>query len=453
MTALLIVALSVALIWGAVIFIRGGLLGGCLLVLLAGACFGHPFFNMPLGPLPITADRLLWGILLAQYLIWNRAGLTARRPLGNAELVLCLFFGLLLASTFSHDWRADHNQALAKLLFHYLMPLGMYWVARQIRFSERGFLGLLGCLAGFGIYLAITGLAETGGAWWLVYPKYIVSAEYQEFMGRARGPLLNPAGSGVLLGVCLCSVLLWWPRLNRVGQLLLLSAAVLMCLGVYSTYTRTAWMGAGFGLFILLALSIPKSWRLPVLGSSVLLVALAGATQWERILAFKRDRDLSAAAAAESVKLRPILAVVAWKMFLDRPLLGCGFSQYAEEKDAYLSDRSARLQLEKVRPFAQHNVFLSLLVEMGLLGMGSYVLLLAIWTRDAWRVWRSRAAPPWARQMTLLFFVLLANYLVNGMFQDVSLIPMVNMLLFFLAGITAGLRSYGCNPTPTTRPL
>jgi len=33
-------------------------------------------------------------------------------------------------------------------------------------------------------------------------------------------------------------------------------------------------------------------------------------------------------------------------------------------------------------------------------------------------------------------------YLPNGVFHDVSIIPMVNMGLFFLAGVTAGLRPW-----------
>ena len=35
----------------------------------------------------------------------------------------------------------------------------------------------------------------------------------------------------------------------------------------------------------------------------------------------------------------------------------------------------------------------------------------------------------------------MGNYLAGAMFHDVAVIPMVNMFLFFLAGVTAGLRS------------
>jgi O-antigen ligase len=126
-------------------------------------------------------------------------------------------------------------------------------------------------------------------------------------------------------------------------------------------------------------------------------------------------------------------------MFLDRPLFGCGYGQYVDESRYYLHDRSTDLVLEKARPFCQHNVFLSLLTETGLTGMGLFVVLLFLWTRDAWRLWQCRAAPWWIREQGLLMMVLLGNYLPNGMFHDVSLIPMVNMVLFFMAGLTRGL--------------
>ncbi len=167
-------------------------------------------------------------------------------------------------------------------------------------------------------------------------------------------------------------------------------------------------------------------------------------TGWESLLSFKRDKDLSAEATAESVKLRPILATIAWQIFCDRPLLGVGFGQYKEENIYYTADRSYDLPLEKARRYVQHNVFLSLLAETGLAGMGSFVAMLGVWGFHAWQLWRTPTAPSWARQQGLLFLALLGCYLPNGMFHEVSLIVMVNMLLFFMAGLTEGLSmTYG----------
>jgi O-antigen ligase len=127
-------------------------------------------------------------------------------------------------------------------------------------------------------------------------------------------------------------------------------------------------------------------------------------------------------------------------MFLDRPLLGCGFAQYPAQCIYYLNDRTTELPLEKARIYIQHNVFLALLTETGIVGMGLFALLVWNWTRDAWRLWQSRQSPFWARQQGLMFLGMMATYLVNAMFHDVSRMPAVNMLLFFMAGLTAALR-------------
>ena len=440
MIAVLAVAAVVALVWGIVVFTRGGLLGGCLAVLLAGCCFGHPFFNLPLGPIPLTADRLLWGMLLVQCVIWWRMGLTDPKKPGRAELVLAAFFVVLVLNTFAHDWRANHTQPVSRLLFDYLMPLGFYWVARQAAISERSLVWMFTCLAGFGAYLALTAVAEVNQLSWAVFPKYIASPDFEEFLGRARGPLLNPAANGLLLGTCLIAVLSLWPRVNRAGKAGLLLLASLICLGVYYTLTRCVWLGAGAGLLVYLTLTLPRAWRAPVLIGSLILVTAVGITQWERLLAFKRDRQLSAREVAESVKLRPILAVVAWNMFLDRPLVGCGLGHYQTESVKYLSDRSTALPLETARPYRQHNVFLSLLTETGLIGAGLFLLLLLLWTRDAWLTWRSPLTPPWVRPLAVLFLAMLTNYVASGMFQDISVVTMANMVLFFMAGITSSVK-------------
>jgi hypothetical protein len=66
--------------------------------------------------------------------------------------------------------------------------------------------------------------------------------------------------------------------------------------------------------------------------------------------------------------------------------------------------------------------------------------MVCFWTRDAWRLWSNAALPLWARQQGLLMLIALGAYFTNGMFHDVSVQPMMNMTLFFLAGVTARLR-------------
>jgi O-antigen ligase len=338
----------------------------------------------------------------------------------------------------AHDWQAHNAQPVSRWVFYYLMPLGLYWVARQARVFDRGVLAVNVVLGALGVYLAATALAEKQGLSWLVFPRYIASPEYPEFLGRGRGPLLNPIGTGFFMSVCLYALWACWARAGRFGKAVIAASAALIAAGLAATLTRSVWMGAGLGVMVIAAAALPRGWRMPVLGGSLILVAILGATQWERLLAFKRDRGMGAAEAAASVKLRPILARVAWNMFLDRPLFGCGFGHYKDESVNYLADRTTDLPLEAARPYVQHNAFLALLTETGLVGLTLWVAVLALWGRDAWRLWRSDS-PLWARQQGLVLLAVLASYFMNAMFHDVSIIPMFHMLLFFAAGLAAGL--------------
>ncbi|HEV3341673.1 MAG TPA: O-antigen ligase family protein [Pirellulales bacterium] len=444
MIAIIAIASLAAFAWLAAVLTRGGPLAGALIVLLAGVCFGYPFFHLDAGPIPLTSDRVLFVVLLAQCFVWRRWGWTERRPIGKPEILLAAFVGVLVVSTLAHDWHYQHNVPASRLLFYYVMPAGMYWVARQTPLDDRGARLILGSLTIFGVYLALTALAEALRLHNLVFPAYIASNEYYEFFGRARGPLLNPAANGYLLAIGLGAALLWWPRLNRAGQLGLLAVAALFGAALYGTLTRCVWLGGIALLAVLGGLTLPKSWRLPVLGGVMLAGALVAVTQWEKLMTFKRDEGHGAQETAESVELRPILGLVAWKMFLQEPLFGCGFGHYRERYVDVLDDRDSDLPLDKSRRYVQHNVWLGLLTETGLVGTVLFTLLVGYWLRDAWRLWRS-SAPLWARQFGLLFLTTFASYVCNAMFQDLAIVPMINMVLFFLAGLTAGLRPAGAD--------
>ncbi|HVA48072.1 MAG TPA: O-antigen ligase family protein [Pirellulales bacterium] len=440
------VATLIGLIWGAALLLRGGPLYGALLVLLTGTCFGHPFLHVDTGFIPLTADRLLFLLVLALCATYRKLGFVAPKPLGKAEIVLAAFLCLLVVSTLLHDWRFQHNLPASKLLFYYLMPAGMYWLARQVPLSEAATRWVFGFLALLGMYLAGTAIAECLRWKQLVFPQYIASTEIHEFLGRGRGPLLNPAGNGYFLAIGLCAMWMGWPRLGWPGRLVMVALTALFVGGFYATLTRCVWMGALAMSLIVAWLVLPRSWRLPVVAGTLLAAMAIAASQWERLIEFKRDEGQSAREAAESARLRPVLGVVAWRMFLERPVFGCGFGHYRERFVDVLDDRSSDLPLDTSRRYVQHNVFLGLLTETGLTGTVLFMMLLGYWLREAWLLWRS-SAPLWARQHGLLFLASMASYFANAMFQDLAIIPMVNMMLFFLAGLMPDAR----RPTPDAR--
>jgi O-antigen ligase len=175
-----------------------------------------------------------------------------------------------------------------------------------------------------------------------------------------------------------------------------------------------------------------------VLGGLVAAGLLLAVAQWDRLLGFEREQ--SAADTRRSGDMRLSFAYVSWTMFLDRPLWGCGFGQYPHAVLPYLADRSTELNLESIRGYSHHSTLLCLLVENGLLGLGLFLGLLAGWARAAWQVYRSPRSPDWARRHAVLLLGVLALYLVQALSHDVSYTAVENLFLFFLAGMTLGLR-------------
>lgn len=436
MIVFVVIAAVAVPLWGSVYLARTGLLGCALLVLLAGCCFDSYFLEIPMRPMPLTLGRLLWGVMLIQYVVWRRLGLAEPKAISRTDWVLIAFLGWITVSALTHSGSVS---PLPRLVLFYVLPAGMYWVARETALSRRAQEITWIALAAFGLYLSVTAFAETRQAWWMVFPRYVGSTEYWEFLGRGRGPMLNPVANGLAITLGMICAAMLFPRLSRSGRCLLAVLFPLYLLGCYFTLTRCVWLGAAGSLAVIVWLTIPRSKSVPLLAACGLAALLVMATQWQHFTTFKRDRHLTAQDAANSVHLRPILALVAWNMFKEQPLTGVGLARYDENSKYYLTDRNAPLPLEQARPYTQHNVFLSLLTETGLIGLALFTTMLLLWCYCGWRLWQNGQVPLWARQQGLVMGAFVVAYVANGMFQDVSQIIMVNMLLFFEAGICMNL--------------
>ncbi|HOA51652.1 MAG TPA: O-antigen ligase family protein [Thermogutta sp.] len=406
------------------------LLALVLLTLLAGIWLGHPFWHDDSLGVPITLDRIAWlTVLLGTVFITVRRGVTFTR-IARGDLflaVLVAYLGALAVMQFS----SEHTGAAARWVFYYFMPASLYFALRQIHLSssaERGILLVLGCV---GVCLSLTGLFEVFGLRSLIYPAYIMDRSVSgEFLGRARGPLLNPIINGFIMIVAWAAWVFlgrsaprrWWPGLVLVHGI--------MAVGVISTLTRSVWLAAGLaGLFLGYHL-VPGGYRrawLATAGFGLIVMALVvKGFFWE----MKRDQGLSPAEAARSAQLRPILALVAWEMAKDHPFFGVGLGQYDRAKTKYLANPLASYPVHWAKPYTQHNVFLSILVETGAIGLMVFLFLLAAWTRDM-----CSAVSQGNLVFPLMAIVAIVAYVTNGLFHDVSIIPQMHTVLFVTLGL------------------
>ena len=414
----------------------------CFAVILVGSVLGHEFFNVSIGPLPITFDRLLLGVLVLAF-VWQWAVNRQKiEPFNFIDYVILGWLAVITCSTFSADFTVAGNQPLARLLFFNYLPAMLYFLVRWVRLEIADLKIFAAMMVAFGVYLTFTGLAETRGFSGLVFPKYILTSDFREFLGRGRGPFLNPVSNGIFLSVCICCVLMWWPRAVSIrSKIIILALALFFTFGVYSTYTRSTWLALvlGMGVFVFWPSKRHQKGMMIITATlmAIVLLPLVG----DRFISFKRDQDVTQAEMEKSALMRPLFAEIAWDMFQDRPVFGVGFAQYSEAKERYLKNPHTTNPLLVTRELTQHNVFLAYLVDMGIVGMGTLTCLLLTWIVSSWQVWRNQSLDLWPRQFALINVVLLVAYSVNGMFHDVSIIPMMHMLAFFWMGLVNNVYS------------
>jgi O-antigen ligase len=429
-------------VWTIPLIKDGRLARAIPLLLITGTVFGPPFYAFN-GPIQISADRLLWAALIGLACVQWRLGKTEFGFWTRIDLLMVALVGYLLLRTPGGDPEATGIDPKARWLFYIVMPAGTYFIARVARINREDFKWYLWSMVGLGLYLSFTAVCEIKGLTAFVFPKFILDPDVWEFLGRGRGPLLNPAGNGLVIGVATAAAASLFVGATRRVKLFLAMVLIVLLVGSYATLTRSCWLGYAASVAAIGFVFSPRPLRVLAIAAAILLAVGFAFGLKDQLLAIKRDKDLSAAAAAKSVELRPLLAVVAWEMFKDKPVSGHGLGQYLTSSEPYHSIRSHGMPLEQVRGYQHHNVFLGFLVDTGLIGFGIYFAILATLASYSLRLSLDAAGSIDRRRAGLFFLAVLAGYLPNAMFHDMTIIPMVQMFLLGSAGVLVAIYEKG----------
>lgn len=250
--------------------------------------------------------------------------------------------------------------------------------------------------------------------------------------------MLTSVSFGLYLAVSLLAGWVAWPQLRRLPQLLLLMACPLAIAGLYFSYTRSVWLGAAFGLVIVLSVTLRGRVRNVVLGTVVSACLLITVTNLHSVVNFQRET--SASETRDSTQMRGSFTYVSWRMFQQQPLLGHGFGHFREAKWPFLFDRTTEFNLQSIRILVHHNTLLSLLTETGMIGLSLFLAVCVGWMRNASQLWRCPFSPRWGRGHAELFMAAFGVYTCQLLFHELSFSTLDNSLLFFLAGVTVALR-------------
>jgi O-antigen ligase len=294
----------------------------------------------------------------------------------------------------------------------------------------------IGLLTLFGIYLSLTAIFEVTKQWSLVYPQFIADPTLGIHFGRARGPMLQSVRLGMCLNFALAALWtfpLWLNYRKKWAWMIVLSLTPLFLLAILLTYTRSIWMGTGAIVIILMLTLLKGKSRMLAVGGLMVATTMAGLIIGPNLVAFKRE--YTEAETLESTRMRGAFAYVSYKMFLDKPLTGFGFNQFQVHNRPYLDDRTTNIRLESIRGYVHHNSYLSLLVDLGLIGGVLFLAASVAFARSAWTLWTHPLSSPFYRSAAVLFFCVAAVHAIQMAFHEVSFSSIEYAILIFVAAI------------------
>lgn len=391
------------------------------LFLLADA-FSKEKFGLPL---PVSPDRVFLALFLVLLLVDPRVRWRTWRVKSAAWVGLATL-GWAASSAFVHGTLRTSLGAFA-LLDRLAVPYILFALAPLVLPSQRSRVVLLQVLTVLGLYLGVTAFFEVIGPQSLVFPSYIASPSFGITYGRARGPLGASDADAAVMGTCLFLAL----ALARVTpsprwRITSVLSAIACLIGVLLSLTRAEWVGTGAAI-VVSGLVVP-SWRRKM-PAAILAIALAIAAALIASPALRSDVT-DRASTSRSVYDRENTNAAGFRALDTDPLVGIGWMEFLEQSERYVR-QAPNYPITHV-DIEIHNVPLSRLTELGLLGGGLWILSVLLGPVAAMFVRRRRDKVDDAYRVAFIGGAIV--WLVAIQFSPFPY-PLPNALVWLLAGV------------------
>ena len=422
----------------ALFFLSEPFLALIMWLLLSPALGEYIRLSLPTGIPDITFDRLVVGCILLAFTfrVMFRGGRLL--PAGSIEKAMLFFMVVAVLDVLFRNERKGSE--LLIVFDEYAIPFLLFVAAKNLFASDDQVRLFSWGLFVVGVYLAVYGIRQ-----YLTHGDFTASEEIDPetlghlLEGRAVGPYANAA----IYGSVLTFAFLWTLYLvspDRVGRekFVIGIGLGLIGLGVLLSVTRAVWLGFLVSLFIVQLLD--RRWRTPFVACLVAFI-LVGSLAWLRRSATSLIQERLV--AEDTIQQRLVSYKLALLMIASRPVFGYGRGQepFAIGRTEYLAkiqSNWAELGSEIGPP---HNQYLYTLVQYGLVGFLAHAAVFVAIIRSGVTLMRKITNPHSPRRhFAVLFWGMLAAYLVQGLFADVVAFPFLGALLFVFAGILDRLR-------------
>lgn len=382
-----------------------------------------------------------------------------------------LFFGAWLRRGQADLVRLLTRPLTAFLVLYGLLLLGSSALARDAKLADER---VLDNLKSLGVYLLVALLgwsthAVRRGVWALlasgtllgaIVVTQVVTADFrEEYLGLARikyaqiygdvfepriaGPLGDPNFFAQILVILVpLALFMAWEERNAAKRAAALLAGTLVTAAAILTYSR----GGALALACVLGLSLlarrvhlrQLAFGVGLLVLLALLLPTGFARRLETFTQFLPGQE-KVLRPDSSFEQRKLFARVAWRIFLDHPLLGVGAGNYTLHFDEYAEEvGSVSREYEDLGQLHYpHNLYLEIAAETGILGLFAFVAALAAGLstlRTAATRFRL-AGDIGSASVCRAFEIAIVGYLVSSLFLHGHFARYLWMLLGFAAAL------------------
>ncbi|MBN1344937.1 MAG: O-antigen ligase family protein [Phycisphaerae bacterium] len=391
------------------------------------------FFNL-------TIPRVFLALLVLLFAAMLGAGRLKLRWAWPTSLLMAV---ILLYFTLSAAVSGFQTIAVAsvhyRLIAGYWFPVLVFGLMVQAVRTDRDIRKVLLFFFILGIYLTFTGWAEQFKLWSVVWPGFIADPDKGIHWGRVRGPFLASPIMGLAMVYVFYNNLVLARMSGPVFRLICRLAALATVPVVFWTQTRSVWL-AMLVAGAIWVLSVRRGLSRVTWLSLILAVMVTGAAyNWRNIASGKRD--VGGVTSLEPVYVRLGLLMISWDIFKDHPIVGVGFGHFRDNAVHYANNPSSPYYAFASSAM-EHNNFLSILSECGLIGLILYVWLLIALLKTSLRLYRrlpASGSAPISRDIVVLYWALYADFFIDAMFRETSVSPFANALFFGLTGLIFAL--------------
>lgn len=344
-----------------------------LIVPMLGATYlGDIVSIFPVGAVPFTLFQILLISSIAVYIIHFLLSQKDSIRILGIELELLLGFTLISLSII---YSPNQINALFNLSRMVLLVIMVYLIVNTFRYRIH-FITAFSLLVFISLILGILSIYSS-----LLDPLTAVKnlrAGGMQIIGRGAITIRDPNvfASFFFLPIAI-STSVSFSKLSYYWRIPALGITLILLLSLASTYSRSSWLSATFLLLLLIIYYRQYKMMGMILAGILLLILAVPELRNISIGLINRVFDIFSGMSDDSSRIRVLLGIAGIRIFFDSYFMGVGFRGFPDKFTNYFTSQ------ESIGVVEPHNIIYEILAELGLIGLGLFLVMTIIIFRQA----------------------------------------------------------------------